>query len=75
MQKEENQNKLTTSQIEDLHLAAKKMKGAARRAFQAEMCLTYNLFRQNFPVLIYMIFFFYTLFFNDIYIDRLIILG
>ena len=41
MQKEENQHKLTTSQIEDLRLAASKMKGASRRAFQAEMCLKY----------------------------------
>ena len=41
MQKEENQHKLTTSQIEDLRLAARKMKGASRRAFQAEMCLKY----------------------------------
>lgn len=41
MQKKENQHKLTRSQIEDLRLAARKMKGAARRAFQAEMCLKY----------------------------------
>ena len=41
MQKEENQHKLTTSQIEDLRLASRKMKGTARRAFQAEMCLKY----------------------------------
>ena len=41
MQKEENQHKLTKSQIEDLRLAAKKMKGAARREFQAEICLKY----------------------------------
>ena len=41
MQKEKNQQKLTKSQIEDLRLAAKKMKGAARRAFQAQMCLKY----------------------------------
>lgn len=41
MQKEAQQNKLTTSQIEDLRLAVKKMKGASRRAFQAEMCLKY----------------------------------
>ncbi|MGK7918141.1 MAG: hypothetical protein AB4038_21825 [Prochloraceae cyanobacterium] len=34
-------NKLTESQIEDLRLAAAKMNGASRRAFQAEMCLKY----------------------------------
>ena len=39
--KEEHQNKLTTSQIEDLRLAARKMKGALRRAFQAQMCIKY----------------------------------
>ena len=41
MQKEENQHKLTRSQIEDLRLAARKMKGSARRGFQAQMCLKY----------------------------------
>lgn len=41
MQKEKNRHKLTTSQIEDLRLAVSKMKGASRRAFQAEMCLKY----------------------------------
>ena len=41
MRKKENQHKLTASQIEDLRLAAKKMKGASRRGFQAEMCLKY----------------------------------
>jgi hypothetical protein len=41
LQKEENQQELTTSQIEDLRLAARKMKGALRRGFQAEMCLKY----------------------------------
>jgi hypothetical protein len=32
---------LTASQIEDLRLAASKMQGAARRAFQAEMAIKY----------------------------------
>ncbi len=32
---------LTPSQIQDLRLAASKMTGAARRAFQAEMTLKY----------------------------------
>src|SRR5262249_57147700 len=32
---------LTPSQIQDLRLAASKMTGAARRAFQAEMALKY----------------------------------
>jgi hypothetical protein len=32
---------LTASQIEDLRLAASKMQGTARRAFQAEMALKY----------------------------------
>ncbi len=32
MQKEENRHQLTTSQIEDLRLAASKMKGASRRS-------------------------------------------
>ena len=41
MKKEEKSQKLTESQIEDLRLAARKMKGAARRGFQAEMCLKY----------------------------------
>jgi hypothetical protein len=41
LQKQENQQTLTKSQIEDLRLAARKMKGAARRVFQAEMCLKY----------------------------------
>ena len=41
MKKEEKSQKLTESQIEDLLLAARKMKGAARRGFQAEMCLKY----------------------------------
>ncbi len=40
MQKEEKQNKLTKSQIEEC-LTARKMKGVSRRAFQAEMCLKY----------------------------------
>ena len=39
------------------------------------MALTYNLFRQNFPILIYVIFFLYTIFFNNINIDCLIVLG
>jgi hypothetical protein len=34
---------LTASQIEDLRLAASKMNGAARRAFQAEMAIKYCL--------------------------------
>jgi len=34
---------LTASQIEDLRLAASKMQGAARRAFQAEMAIKYCL--------------------------------
>lgn len=42
MKKEEKSQKLTESQIEDLRLAARKMKGAARREFQAEMCLKYG---------------------------------
>ena len=41
MEKEKKRNKLTKSKIEDLRLAATKMKGASRRAFQAEMCLKY----------------------------------
>ena len=36
MNTEANTNELSQSQIEDLRLAAKKMKGASRRAFQAE---------------------------------------
>jgi Rhodopirellula transposase DDE domain len=36
-----NRNILTKSQIEDQRLASSKMKGASRRAFQAEMCLKY----------------------------------
>jgi hypothetical protein len=32
---------LSQSQIEDLRLAARKLSGAKRRAFQAEMCLKY----------------------------------
>jgi hypothetical protein len=34
-------NSLTPSQIEDLRLAAKKMTGASRRAFQAQICQKY----------------------------------
>jgi len=41
LEKEKKRNKLTKSKIEDLRLAATKMKGASRRAFQAEMCLKY----------------------------------
>ena len=41
MQKEDKPNRLTSSQIEDLRLAASKMKGASRRGFQAEMCSKY----------------------------------
>ena len=41
MKKEEKSQKLTESQREDLRLAARKMKGAARREFQAQMCLKY----------------------------------
>ena len=41
MERVPKRNKLTESQREDLRLAASKMKGAARRAFQAEMCLKY----------------------------------
>lgn len=41
MQKEDKPNRLTSSQIEDLRLAARKMKGASRRGFQAEMCSKY----------------------------------
>ncbi|NJR31467.1 transposase [bacterium] len=36
-----SQPSLTPSQIQDLRLAASKMTGAARRAFQAEMALKY----------------------------------
>src|SRR2546425_2104959 len=36
-----SQSSLTPSQIHDLRLAASKMTGAARRAFQAEMALKY----------------------------------
>ncbi len=32
---------LSSSQIEDLRLAASKVQGAARRSFQAEMTLKY----------------------------------
>ena len=32
---------LTQSQIEDIRMAASKMYGAFRRAFQAQMCLKY----------------------------------
>ncbi len=38
MQQEHKNNSLTESQIEDLRLAAGKMSGAKRRAFQAQMC-------------------------------------
>ena len=34
-------NSLTPSQIEDLRFAAKKMTGASRRAFQAQICQKY----------------------------------
>jgi hypothetical protein len=34
-------NSLTASQIEDLRFAAKKMTGASRRAFQAQICQKY----------------------------------
>jgi hypothetical protein len=34
-------NELTASQIEDLRLAATKMRGAERREFQAQICLKY----------------------------------
>ena len=36
-----SQSSLTPSQIQDLRLAASKMTGAPRRAFQAEMTLKY----------------------------------
>ena len=41
MKRGQNSNKLTESQIEDLRLAASKMSGASRRAFQGEICLKY----------------------------------
>ncbi len=41
MEKTNKSKKLTKSQIEDLRLAASKMSGAARRSFQAEICLKY----------------------------------
>ncbi len=41
MQQEHQNNSLTESQIEDLRLAAGKMSGAKRRAFQAQMCEKY----------------------------------
>ena len=41
MKRGQNSNKLSESQIEDLRLAASKMSGASRRAFQAEICLKY----------------------------------
>ncbi len=37
----ETQCELTARQIADLRLAARQMKGAARRRFQAEMTLKY----------------------------------
>lgn len=36
-----HEHQLNPSQIEDLRLAASKLLGAARRSFQAEMCLKY----------------------------------
>ena len=41
MERGQNSKKLTESQIEDLRLAASKIKGADRRAFQAEICSKY----------------------------------
>ena len=41
MKRAQNSHKLTESQIADLRLAASKMSGASRRAFQAEICLKY----------------------------------
>ncbi len=41
MKRGQKSNKLTESQIEDLRLAASKMSGASRRAFQGEICLKY----------------------------------
>ena len=41
MKRSPKSNKLTESQIFDLRLAASKMHGASRRAFQAEMCFKY----------------------------------
>ena len=41
MKRSPKRNKLTKSQIEDLRLAASKMNGASRRAFQAEICFKY----------------------------------